>query len=87
MTDKLNLAFLHPSTDSTFKADVAPACTAQIAIDGLIGAEFLDLTLDDRPYGIVKLGTDVILPSTMTMAEAGVRDGDTLEVRRLSRYI
>lgn len=86
MTTRLNLAFHHPNTGSTFRANVAPACTAQIAIDALIGAKFLDPTSDDQPYGIAKLGTDVILPPTMTMAEAGVRDDDMLEVRRLSRF-
>lgn len=85
MTDtanKLNLTFLHPRTSTAYKANVAPACTAQIAIEGLTSNAFLDPAPASRPYQLVLTRTDTQLTPTQTMAAAGVQNDDVLEVRQ-----
>lgn len=79
---KLNLTFLHPRTSAAYKANVAPACTAQIAIEGLTSNAFLDPAPNGRPYQLVLSRTDTQLTPSQTMADAGVQENDVIEVRQ-----
>lgn len=85
MAEKMTLNFLHPRTSMTYPAQVAPACTAKLALDQLtspVTGPFLDPPAAGRPYQLVVSRLNAQLAPTQTMAQAGVVDGDVLEVRQ-----
>ena len=75
----MNLVFLHPSTSDSFEADVEPACTGQIAIEGLIEAGFVA-----RPtratFDLVNSRTRSAIQPNATFGEAGVVPGDRVNL-------
>jgi hypothetical protein len=85
-TGKIEVHFLHPRYPKTFTALTHPECTGQQALNGLLVGDktgpFLDNTPAGRPYELVVASTQRILKPTMTFAEAGVTQGDTIEVRQ-----
>lgn len=83
--DQLQLRFVHPHTSDTYAANVAPACTAKIAIEQLKSGTTGPFLAPNRDYDLVLTRTDYPLNESDTMAEAGARSGDVLEVRQASQ--
>jgi hypothetical protein len=84
-TTAMTVRFAHPRDSGLkFTADVSPACTGQQAISGLIAGDetgpFLDAPAQGRPYELVLARTGTAITPNMTLAEAGVLDGDEIQV-------
>ncbi|HEX8087867.1 MAG TPA: hypothetical protein VF762_03395 [Blastocatellia bacterium] len=84
--NKIEVHFTHPRNPQTFTARIIPQCTGQMAIEGLlIGDEngaFLEPAPAGRPYELaIKRSQQAITPN-MTFEQAGVVDGDVIEVRQ-----
>jgi hypothetical protein len=87
-TNKVALKFTDPRNSDTFEASVAPECTAEIALAGLMAPNatpkgpFLQPPPSGRPYELVLTRTSQALSPNTTMGAAGVESGDVLEVRQ-----
>ncbi|NUQ16422.1 MAG: hypothetical protein HUU33_14005 [Flavobacteriales bacterium] len=76
----MDVKFASPTSPTTLSADVDDALTGSQAIEELIAHSFLVPVTGRREYALVNARTkDVILPGT-SLHDAGVRDGDVIEV-------
>jgi len=83
--DKIHVSFLHPRTSATYQALLDPRCTAEVALDRLQSPStgpFLEPAPANRPYVLVVASSDQELTPNTTMAAAGVRPGEQLEIRQ-----
>lgn len=85
--NKLNITFVNPRSNArTFDADLSPECTGQMAIEGLIVGDqngpFLEPAARGRPYQLVVKSSSMNIPPNMTFREAGVVNGDVIEIRQ-----
>ena len=86
-TQTIEVHFTHPrNTTLTLTADISPMCTGQEAIHGLMTDEdgsgaFLDQPPNGQVYELASRKDNVAITQNMTFAQAGVADGDTVEVR------
>ena len=85
MAATVAVKFSHPRDSTlTFEADASPACTGQQAITGLLTGDengpFLDPPAPGRPYELVLARTGAAITPNMTLAQAGVIDGDNVAV-------
>lgn len=83
---KVEVHFAHPRSSSTFTAIVSRECTGQQAINGLLGGDesgpFLHPSPAGQPYELVVKRTQMYILPHMTFEQAGVIDGDVIEVRQ-----
>lgn len=88
-SNTLELYFRHPRSSHTLTADVSPQCTGKEALDALIADDGTEAFLTPAPlgksYDLVLARTQRVIEPTMTFNEAGVIDGDTIDVT-LSYY-
>lgn len=76
----MDLRFTHPNEPTTFPAHAEDTLTALQAVEDLVASSFLAPVTGRREYALVNSRTrGVILPGT-TLRDAGVRDGDVIEV-------
>lgn len=88
MDNQLRIVVSHPRTSDTFEADVAPACPARTVLAGLQREDsgpFLEPAPEGRPYALVVARTGRQLTPNTSMAEAGVVDGDQLEIQQIGQ--
>lgn len=82
--NRIEVHFTHPRHPQPFTAEIDPNCTGQVAIQGLIAGDergpFLDAPQIGRPYKLSLKRNQQIIPPNMTFAEAGVVNGDVIEV-------
>lgn len=86
----IEVHFMHPRNSSmTLTADISPQCTGQEALQELLRDEdgngaFLPQLPEGQDYELAvrKVGQAVTITSNMTFAQAGVVDGDTIDVRQ-----
>lgn len=76
----MNVVFLHPRDSRTYSAEVAPDTTGEKCLQGLIEGNFLEPAPDDRPYSMQVSRTQQQLRDEMTVAQAGVQEGDSIAV-------
>ncbi len=83
---RIEVHFTHPRNSNSFTAFVSPECTAQMAIEGLIKGDdtgsFLESPPPGRPYELAIKRSGQAINLEMTFEQAGVIDGDTIEVRQ-----
>lgn len=81
----IEVSFTHPRSAELFTAEISPQCTGQKAIAGLmIGGDegpFLEQPPAGRSYRLVIKSTLGEISPNMTFAEAGVSNGDVVEVQ------
>jgi hypothetical protein len=82
---KVRVTFAHPRDSAArFQAETSPECTGWQAIQGLMLGDgdgpFLEKAPAGRPYELVVRRTGVVITPNATLADAGVRDGDDIEV-------
>lgn len=85
MPNLMEIHFLHPRDSHAYDAEVAPECTSKRALTGLQSPEtgpFLDPAPNGRPYELVLARNSMVITPDMTMAQAGVVDGEVVEVRQ-----
>lgn len=82
---KIQVTFTHPRNALTFPVKVSPQCTGQVALEGLLtqgpGGRFLDSAPAGRTYELAIKRTNQAITPTTTFQQAGVVDGDFIEVR------
>jgi hypothetical protein len=82
----VEVIFTHPRDATTFTAYISPHCTGQQAVRGLISGDdngpFLDPAPPGRPYELAVKQSGIAITSNMTFADAGVANGDVVEVRQ-----
>lgn len=84
--NKVKITFTHPVDNiRTFSANINPQCTGQMAIQGLLlgNAEegpFLEAAVPGRPYELIVKSSHINITPNMTFEQAGVQDGDVIEV-------
>jgi hypothetical protein len=87
--ETIEVHFFHPRLSRSFTADVSPECTGQQAIEGLVEGDdvgpFIEPSQPLRPYELVIKRTQRIIHPEMTFQEAGVVNGDVIEVRQLGQ--
>jgi|ERR1700733_3352103 len=83
---KIEATFTHPRTCSAFTAEMSPLCTREEAVRGLIAGDergpFLDPPPAGRPYELCIQRTSEMIAPGKTFRDAGVIDGDIIEVRQ-----
>ena len=84
---KIQVCFMSPRTNSrVFEAQVSPDCTGKMAIDGLLagdaGGPFLEPSSPGRPYELCVMRTGGGIAPNMTFRQAGIIDGDIIEIRQ-----
>ncbi|HYG08528.1 MAG TPA: hypothetical protein VD835_01010 [Pyrinomonadaceae bacterium] len=82
----IEVHFTHPrNTTLTLTADISPMCTGQEALQGLMADDgsgaFLDQPPNGQVYELAARKNNTAITQNMTFAQAGVADGDTVEVR------
>src|SRR5688572_4968633 len=86
MTKGITVHFSHPRLSRSLTAEVSPECTGQQAIEGLLEGDdvgpFIEPSPPGRPYDLVIKRAGQIIYPEMTFQEAGVLDGDVIEVRQ-----
>lgn len=84
--DKIEVHFTHPRNANSFTAFINPQCTGQKAVQGLmVGDEngaFLEPAAPGRPYELAIKRSGTAITPNMTFADAGVMDGEVIEVRQ-----
>jgi hypothetical protein len=85
--NKLAVTFINPRSNArVFDADLSPECTGQMAIEGLLVGDhngpFLEPAPPGRPYELVVKSSDVSITPNTTFREAGVVNGDVIEIRQ-----
>jgi len=82
---KIQVYFTHPRNAPYFPVKISPLCTGQLALDGLLtqgpNGRFLDPAPAGRTYELAIKRTQRAITPTMTFEQAGVVDGDYIEVR------
>lgn len=83
----IEVRFMHPRDSSQyFTAELAPSCTGEQAVQGLLAGDdkgpFLQPAPAGRPYELVVSRTGKQITPNMTFDQAGVSDGDVIEVRQ-----
>jgi hypothetical protein len=83
--NKLAVTFVNPKNNArTFEAYLFPECTGQMAVEGLIAGNedgpFLDPAPPGRPYQLVIKKSSVNITPNMTFRQAGVVNGDVIEI-------
>ena len=77
----MQVSFAHPTSSDLFQADCDPQCTGQLAIDGLIGARFVE-----RPargtYDLVLSRTRAPIHPHASFESVGVSAGDLIQIFR-----
>ena len=76
----MQVTFTHPRDSRPYKADVAAELTGEMAIQEMVEGAFLTLAPASRPYELYIARSGLQIPPTMTFGQAGVQDGDVLEV-------
>jgi hypothetical protein len=83
---ELEVLFTHPREAKFFTAFVSPNCTGERALKGLIAGDdegpFLEPAPPGFPYELAIMQSGVAITPNMTFAEAGVVNGDKIEVRQ-----
>jgi len=82
----LEVRFAHPrQSDQMFTAEIVEQCTGSQALMGLMVGDaqgsFIDPPPAGRQYELIVSRTGVQISPNMTFDEAGVKDGDVIEVR------
>jgi hypothetical protein len=81
----IEVHFLHPRSSTTLTADVDLRCTGEEAIRELLRdagtGRFIEPALTGEHYQLASGRTGQIIAPNMTFEQAGVVDGDTIEVR------
>lgn len=84
--DKIEVHFYHPRSASIFTAKVHPRCTGRKALEGLLVGDksgaFLEPPPPHRPYSLAVMRTGEAITPDMTFGQAGVINGDRIEVRQ-----
>jgi hypothetical protein len=82
----IEVIFTHPRDPGTFTAVISPQCTGQQAIRGLIAGDdngpFIVAAPPGRPYELAIKQSGIAITPNMTFAEAGVGNGEVIEVRQ-----
>jgi hypothetical protein len=82
--NKIEVIFTHPTNRSTFTAFINPQCTGQKAIHGLLmgnrNGPFLNAPPPGQAYKLAKKSDGQEITPSMTFEEAGVGNGDVVEV-------
>jgi hypothetical protein len=84
--NKVKVTFTHPTDNyRAFTANISPQCTGQLAIQGLLvgntdDGPFLEAAAQGRPYGLIVKSSQINITPNMTFEQAGVQDGDVIEV-------
>jgi len=82
--EMIEVHFLHPRSSNTLTADVSPDCTGEEAIQGLLEGDdngpFLEPAPPGHPYELVLKRSEKVIQPNMTFEQAGVVDGDVVEV-------
>lgn len=76
----IEVTFTHPKFSTKFAAEVSPETTAQMAIDELAKAKFIEPPSAATQYVLVHQGTRDTILASATLASAGVKSGDTIMV-------
>ena len=84
--NKIDVHFLHPREPKTITAEIDLECTGEEALKGLLEGDkngpFLDTPRVAQPYELVVSNTQQVILPEITFAQAGVVQGDTIEVRQ-----
>jgi hypothetical protein len=85
--NNLAVTFVNPRSNArAFEANLAPECTGQMAIEGLIVGDangpFLEPAAPGRPYELIVKQSSVTITPNMTFREARVVNGDVIEIRQ-----
>jgi len=84
--NRIEVTFTHPRSHESFTAFLSPQCTGQKAIQGLIAGNrngpFLEPAAAGRPYELAVKSSGRAITPNMTFEEAGVVNGDVIEVRQ-----
>jgi hypothetical protein len=81
--ETVEVSFTHPRDSSTYQADVSPRLTAKQALSHLQSREtsqFLPSLRQGEHYELVVQRTNAVIQPHMSMIDAGVVEGDILEV-------
>lgn len=85
-TNGIEVNFTHPRNARLFTAEIDPQCTGQRAIDGLLAGDtqgpFLEPPPAGQPYQLIVKRTQGQIPPNVTFADAGVVNGDVIEIRQ-----
>jgi hypothetical protein len=84
MAATIEVHFTHPATATSLTTDVSPQCTAQEAINELLSTDeqgsLLPIPSSGTRYHLMLRKTEALIAPSMTFEEAGVEDGDTVDV-------
>ena len=84
----IEVHFMHPRNSSmSLTADISPQCTGEEALQELMRDEdgngpFLPALPDGQAYELAVRKNELAITQTMSFAQAGVVDGDTIDVRQ-----
>jgi len=84
----IEVHFMHPRNSSmNLTADISPLCTGEEALEELMRDEdgtgpFLPPLPDGQAYELAVRKNQLAITQSMSFAQAGVVDGDTIDVRQ-----
>lgn len=80
----ITVTFLHPRGPAKRPIALNRAITGKMAIDGLIQKKFLEARGNTQGYVLVLQRTKEELPMERSLIDAGVEDGDVVQVTEVS---
>ncbi len=74
------VTFLAPRGGEVMEVEIGPQTTGQIALDGLVAAQFVTPPGADQTYALQLQRTGASLQLAESLAASGVKDGDQIAV-------
>ena len=80
----ITVTFLHPRGPGKRPIALNRAITGKMAIDGLVSKKFIEPRAKEQAYALVLQRTKDELPLERSLMDAGVEDGDVIQVTELT---
>lgn len=83
-TGTIQVTFLHPRGPGKRAISLNRAITGKMAIEGLISKRFIEASATGQGYVLVLQRTKEELPMERSLIDAGLQDGDVIQVSEVS---
>jgi hypothetical protein len=78
--EKINVTFLHPTTDRTMEVEIDDSLTATAVLNELVSSNFIPDNAGNGGYELLIKDTQNRIGGGQTVSSGGAKDGSTIRV-------